>query len=241
MDDPALPQRRPFLSARWERLCLVTWAIDPDLLTPHLPAGLTLDTIDGNAFISLVAFDFLDTRVLGISWPGYRNFPEINLRFYVRHGTQRGVVFLREYVPKHLISWIARTIYNEPYTAAPMTSTWTETLTTSTLQHTLRVGKRDHHLTVTLENTRSTPAEDSTEHFFKEHSFGYGQTRRNALLSYQVWHPIWQTMPVQSHELDWDFSLTYGHKWAFLNHTQPSHVTFAVGSQIHVYPHQTPT
>lgn len=48
----------------------------PTLLQSLLPPGLQLDTRAGDAFVSLVAFDFLDTRVMGISWPGYRDFPE---------------------------------------------------------------------------------------------------------------------------------------------------------------------
>ena len=107
MDASELPKRRAFLSARWERLCLVTYDVDPARLAPLLHPELELDTRDGRAFVSLVAFDFLDTRVLGIPWPGYRSFPEVNLRFYVRHGDRRGVVFIREYVPKRLIAWIA--------------------------------------------------------------------------------------------------------------------------------------
>lgn len=76
--------RRPFLTARWQHLCLLNYAVDPARLQPRLPEGLELDTLAGEAYMSLVAFDFLDTRVLGIPWPFYRNFPEINLRFYVR-------------------------------------------------------------------------------------------------------------------------------------------------------------
>src|SRR5438270_13540279 len=85
----------PFLTARWSNLCLLSYAVPPTLLENRLPAGLELDTRDGQAFVSLVAFDFLDTRVFGIPWPGYRNFAELNLRFYVRQGEERGVVFLR--------------------------------------------------------------------------------------------------------------------------------------------------
>ena len=111
-----------FLTAHWKNLCLVTYAVPPALLEPRLPEGLSLDTRGGDAFVSLVAFDFLETRVLGVPWPGYRHFPEINLRFYVRHGAQRGVVFIRELVPKRLIASLARSLYNEPYLAIPMKS-----------------------------------------------------------------------------------------------------------------------
>ena len=118
---------RPFLTARWERLSLLNYAVPPEVLTPHLPPGLTLDLHDSQAFASLVAFDFLDTRVLGVPWPGYRNFAEVNLRFYVRNGVERGVVFVRELVPQRLVAWMARTLYNEPYAATPMQNTRDET------------------------------------------------------------------------------------------------------------------
>src|SRR5215831_17753645 len=97
----------PFLTARWSNLFLATYAVPPSLLWKRLPPGLELDMRDGQAFVSLVAFDFHDTRVLGIPWPGYRNFPELNLRFYVRHGADRGVMFVREFVAQRLVAWVA--------------------------------------------------------------------------------------------------------------------------------------
>jgi hypothetical protein len=236
MNDPALPDRRAFLSARWERLCLVTYAVDPARLEALLHPELQLDTRDGQAFVSLVAFDFLDTRVLGIPWPGYRNFPEVNLRFYVRHGDQRGVVFIREYVPKRLIAWLARGLYNEPYVAAPMRSTWDANDQGATIGHELMQGGHTHRLQMKLGATISTPPEDSTAHFFKEHSWGFGQSRRGTLLRYEVWHPIWETRPVESLKLQWDFGSVYGPQWADLTDATPHHTAFALGSEIRVYP-----
>ena len=74
-----------FLTANWHHVCLVTYACPQHLLLPHCPPGTALELHDGNAHVSLVAFDFLQTRVFRIGWPGFRNFPEINLRFYVTH------------------------------------------------------------------------------------------------------------------------------------------------------------
>ncbi len=236
MDAPALPERRAFLSARWERLCLITYAIDPERLTAYLHPELTLDTRDGKAFVSLVAFDFLDTRVLGIPWPGYRNFPEVNLRFYVRHGDRRGVVFIREYVPKHLIAWLARKLYNEPYLATQMRSSWQETPAGAEIQHALQRQGKTHTLKLELGPEIQQPPEDSTAHFFKEHSWGFGRSRKGTLLQYQVWHPVWQTRPVNALTLDWDFGTVYGPEWADLNTAEPFHTAFALGSEIRVYP-----
>src|SRR5260370_5945784 len=73
-------ERPAFLTARWINLLLATYAVPPELVASYLPAGIEPDARDGRAFASLVAFDFRDTRVLGVAWPGFRNFPEVNLR-----------------------------------------------------------------------------------------------------------------------------------------------------------------
>src|SRR5579885_2376605 len=130
--------RFPFLTARWSNLCIFTYAVPPSLLQARLPPGLELDTRDGNGFVSLVAFDFLDTRVLGVGWPGYRNFPELNLRFYVRLGEERGVVFLREFVPGRLVTALARLIYNEPYRATSLQSVVDDRSDKIRVEHRLR-------------------------------------------------------------------------------------------------------
>ena len=43
---------------------------------------------DGRSFVGPVAFEFTDTRIRGVPLPGYRVFPEVNLRFYVRGGDE---------------------------------------------------------------------------------------------------------------------------------------------------------
>lgn len=58
-DQPALTEcARAFLGARWERLCLFNFQVSPEPLLTHLPPGLSLDLLDGEAHVSLVAFDF---------------------------------------------------------------------------------------------------------------------------------------------------------------------------------------
>jgi hypothetical protein len=74
------------LTARWQHLLNLTYAVAPGRLEPHVPAGVELEVEDGRAFASVVAFDVLDTRALGVPYPGFRKFPELNLRFYVRRG-----------------------------------------------------------------------------------------------------------------------------------------------------------
>lgn len=227
---------RPFLTARWSHLCLLTYSIPHDLLTPRLPPGCELDTRDGQAFASLVFFDFLDTRVLGVPWPGYRDFPEINLRFYVRRGEERGVVFVRELVPLRLVAWAAKLLYNEPYAYAPMTSQVTASDEALTVRHALTWGGRQHTLELEADPSPRQEPPDSTAHFFKEHEWGYGTDRRGRCLKYQVVHPVWETFPVRRFALDFDSAQVYGPGWEVLADAEPVSVVLAKGSAIEVHP-----
>lgn len=86
---------RPFLTAEWRFLAMLNFEIAPATLAPCVPRGTELDSFDGRTLVSLVAFRFLRTRVLGAPIPFHRNFTEVNLRFYVRRmgaeGWRRGV------------------------------------------------------------------------------------------------------------------------------------------------------
>ena len=103
---------------------MLNYEIAPSVLAPYVPAGTELDLWNDRHLVSVVGFRFLRTRVLGIPIPFHRNFEEVNLRFYVRRktdgGWRRGVVFIKEIVPRAAIAFLARTLYNEPYIALPM-------------------------------------------------------------------------------------------------------------------------
>jgi len=236
--DPVRPAR-PFLTARWSNVLLATFVVPPDLLAPYLPAGLELDTRDGQAFASLVAFDFLDTRVLGIAWPGFRAFPELNLRFYVRRRDERGVVFVRELVPNPFIAWTARTLYNEPYVAAPMRSTITEDANSLYVDHRISFAGRTHTMRAVASKPAYLPEPTSEEAFFKEHHWGYGKTRDGRTLRYYVWHPVWPVYPVRETHIDLDWASVYGPGWVSMQGAKPASTVLAVGSEIAVYPRGT--
>jgi uncharacterized protein YqjF (DUF2071 family) len=230
----------PFLTAHWSNLFLATYAVPHELLRLRLPPGLELDTREGQAFVSLVAFDFLQTRVFGIPWPGYRDFPEVNLRFYVRCGDQRGVTFIREYVPRRLVAWLARWLYNEPYVAVPMRSQASDGPERLTVTYDFFAANRWNSVTATGDKPAYLPKEDSPEHFFKEHHWGFGMSRSGRLLRYEVTHPVWDVCPVRAFHLDVDWAGVYGRECGFLGDAAPAHTALAIGSGIAVYPYSRP-
>jgi uncharacterized protein YqjF (DUF2071 family) len=115
---------QPFLTANWRYLAMLNYVVDPRLITPLVPAETEIDFENGETFLSVVGFLFLDTRLLGLPIPLHRDFEEVNLRFYVRRKSadtwRRGVVFIRELVPRRAIALVARAFYGENYVAVPM-------------------------------------------------------------------------------------------------------------------------
>jgi uncharacterized protein YqjF (DUF2071 family) len=227
---------RPFLTARWCNLILANYAVPERLLLACLPPGLELDRRAGKCWASLVAFQFLETRVLGIGWPGFRRFPEWNLRFYVRQGDRRGVVFIREFVPQRLVAWLARAIYNEPYRATQITMRVTDGTENLSAEYLVEWGDRRHSLRAVGGKPAYRPGQDSVEHFFKEHQWGFGTTRHGKLIRYEVDHPEWDVYPLREYRVDIDWSILYGPEWAVMNGAQPESVVLAVGSDVRVYP-----
>jgi uncharacterized protein YqjF (DUF2071 family) len=166
--DKNLMKPKLFLRARWKNLILITYSINPKLLESFMPKGLEADTINNNAFVSLVAFDFLDTKVKGVKVPFHVNFPEINLRFYVKTKEKRGVVFIRELVPRFFIAKIAKLLFNENYKSIKMTNQ-VEKNGMVKVKHSGYFEGRKFEISVEGENNPYLPSADSLEHIFKEH------------------------------------------------------------------------
>src|ERR1044072_8762987 len=109
---------KSFLSAEWRNLAIANYAVGPGILEKSLPAKTELDYWQNTCYISLVGFMFLETKLKGFKIPFHVNFEEINLRFYVKYKDEnqvwkRGVVFIKEIVPKPALAFIANTIYKE--------------------------------------------------------------------------------------------------------------------------------
>jgi uncharacterized protein YqjF (DUF2071 family) len=223
---------RPFLTAEWLNVAAVTFAATEEHLRPYLPRGAMIDTLEGSPRVSLVAFEFRRTRVRGLAIPRHIAFPEINLRFYVRHGGERGVVFIRELVPRQAIATVARLLYNEPYERVPMRC-GVEAAEDGGVRVWHRFGGGSS-LTMTGAAEAVVPEEGSAGHWLTDHSLGVGRRRDGTTMLYNVAHPTWALREVLDLALDVDFGAVYGHEWAWLRDATPSHLSLAVGSPITV-------
>ncbi len=224
-----------FLSAEWNNLILCNYPVDEACLKPYLPPGCELDRFEDRAFVSLVAFQFLNTRVFGFKWPGFTHFLEVNLRFYIKFKAQRGVCFIREYVPSLFIAGLARFIYNEPYKTASISGTIDKTRNQVSALYQLSSDHGSMLLDIVGKNSPYRPSPSSMEHFFKEHELGVGKSRTGETLTYKVEHPHWDVYPILNTRIQMDWTILYGSRFGFLNRQKPHSIVFAKGSKIKVF------
>ena len=224
-----------FLTAEWRKLAIVNYAIDGNLLQPFLPAHTELDSWKGKHYVSLVGFMFLNTKLKSLKIPFHSNFEEVNLRFYVKHAnseiSKRGVTFIKEFVPKPALSFIANTVYKENYETVPMQHCWQEN------KHSIDVAykwkKKDwHSFSIKAENMERSIEEGSEEEFITEHYWGYTRVNERSTSEYEVAHPRWHVYPVRSYQIDVDFATVYGEQFSFLKEAKPVSVFLAEGSEI---------
>lgn len=227
-----------FLKAEWRKLAMANYSIDPKILEPYLPKGTVLDLWENTCYISLVGFMFKNTKLLGIKVPFHINFEEVNLRFYVKRkegdSWKRGVVFIKEIVPKPALTFVANTIYKEHYQTLPMTHSWSTLKDTRLIEYEWKVKNQWQRFSVEADLLDLEIPTNSETEFITEHYWGYAKIDQKTTNEYEVTHPTWTHYPVKSYTIDVDFGLTYGKTFEFLNHLKPKSVLLAEGSEITV-------
>ena len=229
-----------FLTAEWRHLAMMNYEVDASLLLPYVPAGTALDHWDNKIFVSLVGFRFLETKLFGLlPIPGHSNFEEVNLRFYVRRQAgsenRRGVVFIREVVPRRAIAWVARTLYNENYVALPMSNE-----ICSVREGDLRVayrwrsGERWNQINLETEGNSKIPGGNSMEQFITEHYWGYAAQPGGGTVEYRVTHPSWEVWQVRQSAFEGDAERVYGKDLAATLRGKPHSAFLAEGSEVTV-------
>ena len=226
--------RRIFLTAEWRDVVLLSYAAERRALRRFLPSGLEFDDWRGQTLISIVGFQFARTRLLGCPVPFHGNFPEVNLRFYVRRqgpeGMRRGVVFLREMVPMPAVALIARRLYHENYARLPMTQIIEPG---RSAKYAWTIAGRKNWISARTIAAPSLPSHDSIERFILDHHWGYTRTSSGGCLEYRVDRPEWRAYPVDSFEISAeDLGVDAGIAAAF--RAEPVSVIYSEGSPVSV-------
>ena len=227
-----------FLKANWENIIMANYAIDPEILAPYLPKGVSLDLYNGKAYVSLVGFMFKKTKLFNFPIPYFGTFEEINLRFYVirKEGKQikRGVVFINETIPYRIVAWMANKLYKEHYIAVPTKHEINNVSNSNKIKFEWLLNKNWNSIYVEASKECFAIKPNSFENFIYEHYYGYTKVNENKTLEYKLQHPIWNTYKILDYKIDCNFEAMYGESFSVLNQTKPEAVFIAEGSSVNV-------
>lgn len=227
-----------FLKAEWRKLAIVNYEIDKTILEPFLPFGTELDLWKDKCYVSVIGFMFVNTKLLGIKIPFHTNFEEVNLRFYVKRlegkEWRRGVVFIKEIVPKRALTFVANTVYKENYETLKMSHAWEVDDENQTVEYKWQKNDNWNSIKLIAEKEAQEIEPDSESEFITEHYWGYAKVNSKQSNEYEVTHPRWKSYPVLNAEINVDFGSTYGAKFSFLSSIDPDSIMLAEGSEITV-------
>jgi uncharacterized protein len=186
----------PLFLAGWEQVQFIHFEVDAEALQRDVP--FPLDLCDGKACVSLVAFTMRDMRFRfggqALSWllKPIATHDFLNVRTYVRHGDERGIYFLTEWLSNRLSVRLGPFLYGLPYHHAKIN-----------YQHAPEAGRLSGQ--VETQNRRKNFAfqagfapdtvlapckSDSPDEFLLERYTAFtahGATRR----FFRIWHPPW--------------------------------------------------
>jgi len=232
---------RTFLTAEWLNLLMLNYAVDPSVLRRFVPAGTELDAFEGRTYISLVGFQFNRTRVLGFAIPFHQNFEEVNVRFYVRRfsrsgESKRGVVFIKELVPKRAIAAVARWVFNEKYQRVPM---WHRIEArpdgeVAKAEYSWRSKQEQCAMSIETAGAGFLPDAGSESEFITEHYWGYAAQADGGCLEYEVLHPQWSVWRAKQAGFTGDANALYGAEIAAILTRTPDSAFLAKGSAVTV-------
>ena len=235
-----MAERRVFLSAEWRDLVMLNYEVEPGILRQYVPSGVELDTFAGRTFVSLVGFQFLRTKLYGfLAVPFHRNFDEVNLRFYVRRREgdeiKRGVVFIRELVPREAIAGLARLMYGERYEACPMEHGIERNAGGISAEYRWEWHGRRFLLSAAAKGEAARVAEGSIENFITEHYWGYSAKSASETIEYRVSHEPWRVWVSTSAKFEGDGEALYGADFGGILRGAPDSAFIAEGSPVLVH------
>jgi len=229
---------RPFLTARWADVLLLTFEAPADLIGRLVPVGVEPDRWHGRTHVSLVALGMRQVRVRGWPVPGFSAHLQVNFRTYIRYRGEPGVWFIREFVPSRLLAAVAWLKFGEPFGTAPIRVRLDEHESGIRASYQLGRPELGWHLTIAGSRATRVPPADSAEHYFKERVLACRTRRDGGLGVFRVEHPPWAVREVSAVDYRVDFGFLYGADWRFLNDARPVSAIFIPGSEVTVYPPQ---
>ncbi len=190
-----LPETNWRWQQQWNDLVFVHWEVDPNWLRSRIPEGLEIDLHDGKAWLGIVPFSMKGVTLRKLPAPGFLcDFPEINLRTYVKRDGKQGVWFFSLDITQWTAVWIARTFFHLPYYKAQI-ATQNQG---NQIEYHFRRNPLEFHASYTPE-TRVQPEKDSFENWATERYCLYSDNKKGDLFRAEIHHRQW---PLQAASIE---------------------------------------
>ena len=186
-------RRGPWAIAQtWSELLFAHWRVPADSI--RLPAGLTLDTFEDEAWIGVVPFLISGHRPrYAPTLPKFSRFLELNVRTYATHDGVPGVWFFSLDAADATAVWLARRTYFLPYYKAAMGIASGERVGYRSIR-----GERQFSATYRPTGPVYQSAPGTLEHWLTERYCLYAQSPRGRILRAAIHHVPWPLQPAEA-------------------------------------------
>jgi uncharacterized protein YqjF (DUF2071 family) len=190
------------MTQTWHALLFAHWAVDPRTLRDKVPSAFELDLFDDVGWLGIIPFHMTNVAPRAVpSLPWISEFPELNVRTYVRVDDRPGIYFFSLDAGSTLAVRAAKTLLNLPYYSASMT---VKQQAGSIEYESVR---QDHSFAASLSahyrpiGTRYQARNGSLEYFLTERYCLYNLDHQGAPYRLEIHHPPW---PLQAAEAEFE-------------------------------------
>jgi uncharacterized protein len=194
-----MPQGPWLMTQTWHDLLFAHWSVAPADLGGKVPPEFPVDLFDGKAWVGIVPFRMTNVAPRGVpSLPRVSEFPELNVRTYVRVGDKPGVYFFSLDAGSAVAVHAARALLNLPYYSASMR-------VTSGAGGVEYESRRSDDPSAALRAAYGPTGPvfaahaGSLEYFLAERYCLYNLDRRGAPYRLDIHHPPWPLQPARAH------------------------------------------
>jgi uncharacterized protein YqjF (DUF2071 family) len=192
-----MPESPWVMTQTWRDLLFAHWPFDPARLQLQIPSAFPLDLFDGVAWVGVVPFRMTNVAPRAVpSLPGVSEFPELNVRTYVRVADRPGVYFFSLDAANALAVRTARTLLNLPYYNAAMNIT--PAANGFAYQCRRAGGAAEFAGTYAPMGEAFAPTEGSLEYFLTERYCLYNLDHRGRPYRLDIHHPRWSLQPAHA-------------------------------------------
>lgn len=193
------PKEKWIYYQEWNRALFLHWTVPFDILRDLVPKQLNIDTFQGDAYVSMVAFTMEKIRPRYLPAVNFiSNFDEINIRTYIDNDNKKGVFFLNIEAQKMLSVFIAKKLSGLPYEKANIRRNKNNYQSNNQL--------KDFHLNVQYEIKEVLNCKTELENWLTERYCLYVENR-SSIYCYDIHHKEWQIKNVELKHLDLKYTI----------------------------------